>query len=157
SAVVAYLAMSYGMAANCAAQGYLGLTSGAAHLIEVFGSPWLRETFMQPMYAGRWTGTMALTEPQAGSSLADVRTRARPIIGGGANGEYLIEGNKVFISGGDQDISENIVHLTLARIDGGPAGTKGISLFAIPKKRLDAKGALVDNDCTAAGVFHKMG
>src|SRR5438552_1519071 len=91
---------------------------------------------------------MALTEPHAGSSLADVRTRARP-----AGDGWRIDGNKVFISGGDQDLTSNIVHLTLARIEGAPAGIKGVSLFAIPKKRPDG----TDNDCTCAGVFHKMG
>jgi butyryl-CoA dehydrogenase len=104
---------------------------------------------MPKMYAGEWAGTMALTEPQAGSSLADVATRARP----GPEGTFFIDGNKVFISGGEQDLTPNIVHLTLARIEGAPAGIKGVSLFAIPKKRLDGS----DNDCTCAGVFHKMG
>jgi butyryl-CoA dehydrogenase len=104
------------------------------------------------MYAGRWTGTMALTEPQAGSSLTDVKTRATPT----PDGHYLVQGNKVFISGGDQDLTENIVHLTLARIDGAPAGIKGVSLFAIPKKRTEG-GKLVPNDVHCAGAFHKMG
>ena len=146
---VAGLASHYLMAANCAASGYLGLTEGAAHLIEAFGDDFLRREVMPKMYAGEWSGTMALTEPHAGSSLADVKTRARP----GPGGTWLIDGNKVFISGGDQDVTENIVHLTLARIEGAPPGIKGVSLFAIPKKRLDG----ADNDCTAAGVFHKMG
>lgn len=154
-ATVANLAAVYAMAANGAAYGYVALTSGAAHLIEAFGSPWIRDAFMDRMYSGAWTGTMALTEPHAGSSLADVRTRARPDAGG--DGSYLIEGNKVFISGGDHDLTENIVHLTLARIEGAPAGIKGVSLFAIPKRRFDPSGVLVDNDCTTAGVFHKMG
>src|SRR5438067_12675037 len=145
---VAILASHYGMAANAAAMGYLGLTQGAAHLIEAFGDEFLRREFMPRMYSGEWSGTMALTEPHAGSSLADVRTRARKDGDG-----WLIDGNKVFISGGDQDLTANIVHLTLARIEGAPAGTKGVSLFAIPKKRLDGS----DNDCTCAGVFHKMG
>src|SRR3954470_20072316 len=148
-AAVAVLASHYCMAANGAAAGYLGLTQGAAHLVEEFGDDSPRREFMPRMYAGEWTGTRALTEPQAGSSLADVRTRARPRAGGG----FLIDGNKVFISGGDQDVTANIVHLTLARIEGAPSGIKGVSLFAIPKKRLDGS----DNDCTCAGVFHKMG
>ena len=146
---VALLAAHYGMAANAAALGYVGLTQGAAHLLEVFGDDFLKREFMSKMYAGEWAGTMALTEPHAGSSLADVRTRARP----GGDGTYLIDGSKVFISGGDQDITANIVHLTLARIEGAPVGIKGVSLFAIPKKRPDGE----DNDCTCAGVFHKMG
>ncbi len=147
-ATVAVLAAHYGMAANAAAAGYLGLTQGAAHLIEAFGDDFLRREFMPRMYSGEWAGTMALTEPHAGSSLADVRTRARP-----EGAAWKIDGSKVFTSGGDQDITPNIVHLTLARIEGAPAGTRGVSLFAIPKKRLDGS----DNDCVCAGVFHKMG
>lgn len=146
---VATLASHYLMAANGAAFGYLGLTEGAAHLIEAFGSEFLRTEVMPRMHRGEWAGTMALTEPHAGSSLADVSTRARP----GPDGAFLIDGNKVFISGGDQDVTANIVHLTLARIEGAPAGIKGVSLFAVPKRRLDGE----DNDCACAGVFHKMG
>ena len=146
---VALLGSHYLMAANGAAAGYLGLTQGAAHLLEAFGDEFLKQEVMPRMWSGEWSGTMALTEPHAGSSLADVRTRARPLAGG----MYSIAGNKVFISGGDQDITPNIVHLTLARIDGAPAGIKGVSLFAIPKRRLDGS----DNDCVCAGVFHKMG
>ena len=151
-AIVAQMGAGYLMAANLAAMGYVGLTAGAGHLIEEFGSGWLRETFLPRMYGGAWSGTMALTEPHAGSSLADVRTRARPTPGG----HYLVDGSKVFISGGDQDFTENIVHLTLARIEGAPAGVKGISLFAVPRLRPGPSG-LVDNDCHSAGVFHKMG
>jgi alkylation response protein AidB-like acyl-CoA dehydrogenase len=150
--VVATLSALYGMAANLSAVGYLGLTAGAAHLIEAFGSPALKESMMAPMYAGRWTGTMALTEPHAGSSLTDVKTRATPT----PAGHYLLQGNKVFISGGDQDLTENIVHLALARIDGAPAGIKGVSLFAVPKRRFEG-GKLVANDVHCAGAFHKMG
>ena len=153
---VATLGTAYLMAGNLAAYGYSGLTSGAAHLIEAFGDEALRRDYMEPMYSGAWTGTMALTEPQAGSSLSDVKTRARPT----PAGHYLLDGNKVFISGGDQDVTENIVHLVLARIEGAPAGIRGVSLFCVPKKRWEASGAgrkLVDNDCASAGVFHKLG
>jgi alkylation response protein AidB-like acyl-CoA dehydrogenase len=149
---VATLCNLYGMAANLSAVSYLGLTTGAAHLIEEFGSEALRAEMMTRMYSGQWTGTMALTEPQAGSSLTDVKTSATPT----AQGHYRIRGNKVFISGGDQDLTENIVHLTLARIDGAPLGIKGVSLFAVPKKRLE-NGKLVANDVHCAGAFHKMG
>jgi alkylation response protein AidB-like acyl-CoA dehydrogenase len=149
---VSSFAAAYVMAANLSAFGYCMLTSGAAHLIEAFGSRELQELYMRPMYAGRFTGTMALTEPQAGSSLADVQTRAQPV----AAGHYLISGNKVFISGGDHDAADNIVHLALARIVGAPAGIRGVSLFAVPKKRWQ-NGVLVPNDCRAAGVFHKLG
>jgi butyryl-CoA dehydrogenase len=140
--LVALMAQHYGMAANGAAQAYLGLTQGAAHLIEAFGDAFLKREIMSRMYAGEWTGTMALTEPHAGSSLADVSTKAVPL----PSGEYAISGNKVFISGGDHDLTENIVHLALARIEGAPPGIRGVSLFAVPRKRLDG----ADNDCTCA-------
>ena len=149
---VATLCALYGMAANLSAVSYLGLTAGAAHLIEAFGSDSLKAEMMTRMYSGQWTGTMALTEPQAGSSLTDVKTTATPT----EHGHYLMRGNKVFISGGDHDLTENIVHLTLARIDGAPLGIKGVSLFAVPKKRVES-GKLVANDVHCAGAFHKMG
>ncbi|MET0386963.1 MAG: acyl-CoA dehydrogenase [Polyangiales bacterium] len=149
---VAALASAYLMAANLSAFGYCMLTSGAAHLIEAFGSSELQEQYMRPMYAGKFTGTMALTEPQAGSSLADVQTRATPTDAG----HYLISGNKVFISGGDHDAAENIVHLVLARIAGAPAGIRGVSLFVVPQQRFE-NGKLKFNDCHAAGTFHKLG
>lgn len=142
----------YLMAANCSAAGCAGLTTGAAHLIEAFGSTDLKRDYMMKMYSGEWTGTMALTEPHAGSSLADVRTRARPA----PDGTYRIDGSKIFISGGDQDLTENIVHLTLARIEGAPAGIKGVSLFVVPKMRVE-NGALVPNDVRVAGLIHKIG
>jgi alkylation response protein AidB-like acyl-CoA dehydrogenase len=147
------VAGAYLMAANLGAYGYLGLTAGAAHLLEAFGGEALRAAFMAPLYEGRWTGTMALTEPQAGSSLADVATRARR---GGPDGTYRLEGAKVFISGGDHDLSENIVHMTLARVEGAPPGVKGVSLFAVPRLRPE-NGALVPNDVHCTGLFHKMG
>ena len=149
---VAVLAHGYLMAANLSAYGYVGLTTGAAHLIEAFGDDALKREIMTRMYAGEWTGTMALTEPQAGSSLADVTTRATPR----SDGTYSIYGSKIFISGGDHDLTENIVHMTLARIDGAPAGIKGVSLFAVPKRRLE-DGRLVPNDVHVAGVIHKIG
>jgi alkylation response protein AidB-like acyl-CoA dehydrogenase len=149
---VSALASAYVMAANLSAFGYVMLTRGAAHLIEAFGSAELQASYMRPMYAGQFTGTMALTEPQAGSSLADVQTRAEP----SSAGHYLMSGSKVFISGGDHDAAANIVHLVLARIAGAPAGIRGVSLFVVPQQRVEA-GALVPNDCHAAGVFHKLG
>jgi alkylation response protein AidB-like acyl-CoA dehydrogenase len=142
----------YLMAANLNVVGLIGLTTGAARLIESFGDSDVRERFMTRMYAGEWTGTMALTEPQAGSSLTDVVTRATPR----PDGAYNIRGTKIFISGGDQDVTENIVHLTLARIDGAPDGIKGVSLFAIPKLREEG-GALVPNDVACSSVFKKIG
>jgi alkylation response protein AidB-like acyl-CoA dehydrogenase len=149
---VSALATAYLMAGNLSACGYLGLTSAAAHLIESFGDERLRAELMTRLYSGEWTGTMALTEPQAGSSLADVTTRATPT----PAGHYLVSGAKIFISGADHDLTDNVVQMTLARIDGAPAGIKGLSLFAIPNRRLE-QGALVDNDVRVAGVIHKIG
>ena len=146
------MASAYLMAANLGAYGFVGLTHGAAHLIEAFGSEELKERFMSRMYEGEWTGTMALTEPHAGSSLADIRTSATPT----DDGHYLIKGSKIFISGADHQVADNIVNLALARIDGAPDGTKGISLFAIPRLR-DEGGKLVPNDVTVAGLIHKIG
>ncbi|WP_437332236.1 acyl-CoA dehydrogenase [Sorangium sp. So ce394] len=150
--VVAMLAGAYLMAANLSACGYLGLTTAAAHLIQTFGDETLKSTFMTRLYAGEWTGTMALTEPQAGSSLADVQARAERT----EAGHYLVRGSKIFISAGDHDLAENIVHLVLARIDGAPPGIKGVSLFAVPKRRPEG-GRLVPNDVEVAGVIHKIG
>jgi len=150
--VIAAAAELYLMAGNLSATSFLGLTAGAGHLIESFGTEELRRTYLDRMYAGEWAGTMALTEPQAGSSLADVRTRARPAPGG----HHLLDGAKIFISGGDQDLTENIVHLTLARIEGAPPGVKGISLFCVPKLRPEG-GRLVPNDVQVSGLIHKIG
>src|SRR6185295_11901327 len=146
------LATAYLMAANLSAYGYLGLTQGAAHLLEAFGDDALRAAYMVPLYRGEWTGTMALTEPHAGSSLADITTTAEPT----ADGHYLVRGAKIFISGGDHDLTDNIVHMALARIRGAPAGMKGVSLFCIPKRRLEG-GVLVDNDVAVTGLIHKIG
>ena len=146
------LASAYLMAANLGAYGYIGLTLGAAHLIEAFGSDELKRRFMSKMYDGEWTGTMALTEPHAGSSLGDITTTAKPT----SEDYYLIKGSKIFISGADHGVKDNVVNLTLARIEGAPAGTKGISLFAIPRLR-EKDGQLVSNDVTVAGLIHKIG
>lgn len=148
------LASVYLMAANLSAYGYAGLTQGAAHLLEAFGSAELRAAYMTRMYTGEWTGTMALTEPQAGSSLSDVATTATPA----PDGSYRVRGNKIFISGGDHDIADNVIHMTLARITGtrAPAGIKGVSLFCVPRRRVEG-GALVDNDVATAGMIHKIG
>jgi alkylation response protein AidB-like acyl-CoA dehydrogenase len=134
---------------------YAGLSSGAAHLITSFGNPELNAFYVPNMLGGTWQGTMALTEPQAGSSLSDVTTSATPL----PDGAYKIKGQKVFISAGDHDAADNIVHLMLARIDGAPKGTKGISLFVVPKYRpaSDSPSGFVDNDVVSTGVYHKMG
>jgi len=139
-------------AANLSALGYVGLTAGAAHLLETFGSEWLKQELMPRLYSGEWTGTMALTEPQAGSSLADVQTAATPR----SDGSYDLRGSKIFISAGDHDLTANIVHLALGRIDGAPLGSKGISLFAVPQRRPTATG-LEPNDVTITGMIHKIG
>lgn len=140
-------------AANYSASVYPLLTTGAAHLIQSFGSKFLQDTFIERMFSGEWQGTMALTEPQAGSSLADITTKATPL----TDDTYRIKGQKVFISAGEHDGTDNIVHLLLARIENAPAGTKGISLFVVPKKRLDESGNLVSNDVFCSGVYHKLG
>lgn len=140
-------------AANNHVSGYLGLTSGSAHLIASFGTQALKDKYIPKMLDGSWSGTMCLTEPQAGSSLSDITTVAIPQ----GDGTYKIKGQKIFISGGDHEASENFVHLTLARIEGAPAGTKGISLFAVPTKRPLADGSLEDNDVVTAGDFQKLG
>ncbi|NNF36801.1 MAG: acyl-CoA dehydrogenase, partial [Saprospiraceae bacterium] len=140
-------------AANNNITGYVGLTSGAANLIRTFGNKELFDAFVPKMISGDWGGTMCLTEPQAGSSLSDITTSATP----NEDGSYNVEGQKIFISGGDHEYCENFVHLTLVRIEGAPAGTKGISLMVIPKKRMDDNGNLVDNDVITAADFQKMG
>jgi len=150
---VAIMAEAYLMAGNLGAYGYAGLTSGAAHLIEAFGSTWLKDQFMRRMYAGEWTGTMALTEPQAGSSLGDITTRATL----NPDATYSVTGNKIFISAGDHDLTANVVHMVLARLDGAPPGVKGISLVAVPRMRFAADGTLEDNDVSTAGMIHKIG
>ena len=140
--------------ANIATAAYPFLTVGAARLIESFGSAVQKERYLRPMVAGRFFGTMCLSEPQAGSSLADITTRAEPQ----EDGTYRLTGRKMWISGGDQAISDNIVHLVLARIPGGPAGVKGISLFIVPKFLVNEDGSLgARNGVSLAGLNHKMG
>lgn len=139
-------------AANNHLSGYTQLTQGAAELIIHFGNQELNETYVPRMVSGEWGGTMCLTEPQAGSSLSDLVTSATPT----DEGHYLIKGQKIFISGGDYIYAGNIVHLLLARVKGAPSGTKGISLFVVPKKRPTADG-LVPNDVITASDFPKMG
>ena len=140
-------------AANYSLSVYPHLTTGAAHLIVSFGSEDLREKYTPKMFEGSWQGTMALTEPEAGSSLSDVVTSAEPSDGG----YYLIKGQKTFISAGECDSAENIIHLMLARVKGAPPGVKGLSLFVVPKLRVSGGGALEPNDVVCAGIYHKMG
>ncbi|MCF9018719.1 acyl-CoA dehydrogenase [Pseudomonas syringae] len=141
-------------AANAGTTAYPFLTMGAANLIESFGNNEQKQRFLQPMIKGRFFGTMALTEPHAGSSLSDIRTRAEPA----ADGSYRLRGNKIFISGGDHNLSENIVHMVLAKLPDAPGGVKGISLFIVPKFLVNEDGSLGKrNDVLLAGLFHKMG
>ena len=140
--------------ASVSVANYAFLTIAAANLLNAFGSEELRNIFLAPMLEGRWFGTMCLSEPQAGSSLGDIRTTATE----GPDGLYRIRGSKMWISGGEQEISENIVHMVLAKIPGGPAGTKGISLFLVPKRLVGADGAAGPlNNIALAGLNHKMG
>jgi alkylation response protein AidB-like acyl-CoA dehydrogenase len=143
-------------AANIATGAYPFLTKAAANLIRTCGSAEQRARWLPPMVAGRWFGTMCLSEPHAGSSLGDLRTRAEPL--DAAAGRYAIHGSKMWISTGAHELSENIVHLLLARIPGGPAGTRGLSLFIVPRRRVEAQGALgADNAVSLIGLNHKMG
>lgn len=142
-------------AANTAAHMYVTGTFGAARLIESFGDRNLRDAYGKKLYTGQWSGTMALTEPQAGSSLADVKTAAVKAKDGD---HYLITGTKCFISSGDHDLAENIIHPVLARLPGAPPGVKGISLFVVPKYRLRLDGSVGEpNDVITGGIEHKMG
>jgi alkylation response protein AidB-like acyl-CoA dehydrogenase len=140
-------------AANYSASVFPFLTTGAAHLILSFGGPKLVETYVPKMFAGAWQGTMALTEPQAGSSLTDLTTAAFPT----AEGHYRIKGQKIFISCADYESTENVVNLLLARIEGAPPGIRGISLFVVPKKRPDGRGGLEPNDVACIAIYHKLG
>ncbi|WP_242015606.1 acyl-CoA dehydrogenase [Robertkochia marina] len=138
--------------ANNHLPNYSGLTQAAANLIDHFGNDHLKNTYFPRMLTGEWTGTMCLTEPQAGSSLSDIVSTATP-----SGDHYLIKGQKIFISGGDFKGSENIVHLLLARIEGAPAGTRGISLFVVPKYRPEEGGDATFNDVNVIGDYQKMG
>ncbi len=136
-------------AACTPAAGYAFLTTAAARLIHAFGDAWQRETFLPPLREGRWTGTMCLSEPHAGSALGEVRTRAIRR----DDGAYSVVGSKMWISGGDHDFADNIVHLVLARIDGGEARASGLSLLIVPKIGLDGRA----NDVRTIGLNDKLG
>ncbi|GAB4409088.1 MAG: acyl-CoA dehydrogenase [Bacteroidia bacterium] len=140
-------------AANNGAFTFVGLTTGAINLLVAYGSEEQKATYLPHLMDGSWQGTMALTEPQAGSSLSDIQTLAVPQ----PDGTYKITGQKIYISAGDYRGIDNVVHMLLARIEGAPKGTKGISLFIVPKYREDADGQRIFNDVTPAGVYHKLG
>ena len=151
---VAQAGFAWMSAANVSTSGYVMLTIANANLLAKFGTDEQREHYVEPMLAGRFTGTMALSETQAGSSLADITTRAEPR----DDGTHRLFGSKMWISGAEHEMSDNIVNLVLAKIPGGPAGTKGISLFVVPKFLVGADGAVGErNDVALAGLNHKMG
>ncbi|REL26945.1 acyl-CoA dehydrogenase [Thalassotalea euphylliae] len=152
--IVANIAGVYLTIAGGTALGYSMLTTANANLLQAHGSDALIEKWVKPLREGRFAGTMAMTEPDAGSGLADLTTSAVKA----DDGTYRITGNKIYISGGDHNLSDNIVHLVLARVKGAPKGVKGISLFVVPKYLVNDDGSLgAKNDVALAGLFHKMG
>ena len=140
-------------AANYSGSVYSGLSTGAAGLIGSFCDEKTRNMYLPEIMSGRWQGTMALTEPQAGSSLTDITLTGTPT----DQGYYKMKGQKIFISAGDHDGVDNVIHLAIGRIKDAPAGIKGISLFIIPKKRIELSGDLTPNDVNCAGIYHKLG
>ena len=133
---------------------YPGLSHGAKSTLEAWGTEEQKQAYLTPLISGEWTGTMCLTEPACGSDLGILKTKAEP----NADGSYAISGTKIFISAGEHDMSDNIVHIVLARLPGAPAGTKGISLFIVPKFNVNADGAVGDRNAVQCGsIEHKMG
>ena len=151
---VALAAADYFNGANYAFMMYGGLTHGAGKLVEAFGTDEQKKLFLKKMFTGKWTGTMLLTEPEAGSDVGALETTAVR----NDDGTYSITGNKIFISSGEHDLAENIIHPVLARIEGAPAGTRGISLFLVPKIWVNEDGSLGEfNDVVCTGIEEKMG
>ena len=143
---------------NLAWSLYPLLSEGSTHAMEMHGEEWQRQLYMKPIVEGRWTGTMCLTEPQAGSDLGMIKTRAEPGEKSGEHDTYKISGTKIFISAGEHDLTENIVHLVLARLPDAPAGSRGISMFIVPKFKINTDGSLGERNAVAAGsIEHKMG
>ena len=141
-------------AANSSFALYSALSSGACLAIDAHASQALKATYLPPLYEGRWAGSMCLTEAHAGTDLGLIRTRAEPL----TDGSYRVSGSKMFITGGDQDLTENIIHLVLARLPDAPAGPKGISLFLVPKIQVNDDGSLGEpNAVTCGSIEHKMG
>lgn len=142
------------ISANLSFSIYVGLTLGAYHALNQFAPPELKARFLPHMVSGRWSGTMCLTEPHCGTDLGLMRTRAEPQ----ADGSYRLTGSKIFISAGEHDLTENIVHLVLARTPDAPQGVRGISLFLVPKFRANEDGSLGEaNGVSCSGIEHKMG
>jgi alkylation response protein AidB-like acyl-CoA dehydrogenase len=151
---VALAASDYFNGANYSFMMYAGLTHGAALLVEAFGTQQIKDLFLRNMFTGKWTGTMLLTEPEAGSDVGRLTTTAVK----NSDGTYSISGNKIFISSGEHDLAENIIHPVLARIEGAPSGTRGISLFLVPKIWVNDDGSLGEfNDVVCTGIEEKMG
>ena len=152
--IVASAAATYLTIAGGVGMGYNMLTTANVNLLQAHASKELIDTWVKPMLDGRFMGTMAMTEPGSGSGLGDLSTKAIKA----SDGSYRVSGSKIFISGGDHDLSENIVHLVLARVQGAAKGVKGISLFVVPKFLLNDDGSIgTDNEVALAGLFHKMG
>jgi len=152
--ILAMAANDYLVGANYAMMMYAGLTHGAALLVESFGTEKIKKLFLKKMFTGEWTGTMLLTEPEAGSDVGRLTTTAVK----NDDGTYSISGNKIFISSGEHDLTDNIIHPVLARIEGAPGGTKGISLFLVPKIWVNDDGSLGEfNDVVCTGIEEKMG
>ncbi len=148
------LALEFMTAANGSMTMCPGLTTGAIECLQAWGTEEQKETYLRRLVTGEWTGTMNLTEPQAGSDVGLCTTKAEPQ----GDGSYKVSGTKIFISFGEHDMAENIIHLVLARIPGAPAGTKGISLFIVPKFMVDEAGQPGErNDVRCVSIEHKMG
>ncbi len=151
---VASAAAEYFNGANYPFMMYPGLTHGAGKLVEEFGTDEQKKLYLKNMFSGKWSGTMLLTEPGAGSDVGALTTSARK----NDDGTYSITGEKIFISGGEHDLTENIIHPVLARIEGAPEGTKGISLFLVPKFKVNKDGSIGEfNDVVCTGIEHKLG
>ncbi len=152
--LVSMSAMEYILAANYSLFMYPGLTHGAMELITEFGTTEQKETYIERMMSGEWGGSMCLTEPEAGSDVGNLKTKAVKQ----ADGTYKITGQKIFISSGENDYYKNMIHPVLARIEGDPKGTKGISIFLVPKFLINEDGSLgAQNDVNCPGIEHKMG
>ncbi len=152
--VVAQAAREYIVGANFAFAAFGILAHGTGKMIELFGTEAQKKLFLKKVYSGEWAGTMLLTEPEAGSDVGALTTTARP----NPDGTYSITGNKIFITCGDHDVTANIIHPVLARIEGAPAGTKGISIFLVPKHWVNEDGSLGEpNDIMCTGIEEKMG
>ena len=144
----------YQISANLAFAMYPGLTNGAVAALTAHGDDGLKSRYLPKMTTGEWTGTMNLTEPHCGTDLGLIKTKAAPQ----ADGSYAITGQKIFISAGEHDLADNIIHLVLARIEGAPAGVKGISLFLVPKFIASADGGVGERNGVVCGsIEHKMG